>query len=109
MNKLQAYLVRAGNELGIQVIAPFELKLESGARLCAEALLPQLGAPKGTVVIQSYDEIRHIADELKKLGYTFSSFGEPLPNEDYDVEGYMEMFRDWGWASDEERKPDWME
>ena len=108
MNKLQEYLLRAGSDLDITVIVPFALNLPSGRKLSAEALLPELGAPKGTIVCRFFNDYIDILDELKKLGYTCSSFDEPLPNEDYDLESYREMFADWSWTSKEKPKPDWM-
>ena len=109
MNRLQEYLARAGNDLGIQVIAPFEITVGAGKRLLAEALLPQLGASKGMLVVRSYDDIQNISNEVTKLGYGYSVLDEPLPNEDYDLESYEEMFTDWGWASESKTRPDWMQ
>lgn len=108
MDRMQDYLIRAGEELGIRVIVPFELLMDSGRLLSADALLPDLGAPKGTIVLRSSDEVSRVAAELEKLGYTYSVFGEPLPGEEYDVDSYKEMFSDWGWAAESERKPRWM-
>jgi hypothetical protein len=109
MNKLQDYLVRAGNDLGITVVAPFTLILDSGRKLSAEALLPELGAPQGTIVFQSSNDYWEIVGDIKKLGYTCSAFDEPSPEEAYDVESYREMFIDWGWTSKEKPKPEWMD
>lgn len=109
MNKLQEFLRRAGTDLGIQVIAPFELTLGNGRKLLVEALLPELGASKGMIVVRMYDDLREISDELVRLGYGYSVLDEPLPNEDYDVETYVELFRDWGWGAENERRPGWME
>lgn len=108
MNKLRGYLLRAGDDLGIKVIVPFILLLKSGRKLSAEALLPELGAPNGTIVCKSTDDYLEILNEIKNEGYTCSSFGEPLSNEEYDVESYKEMFLDWGWTSKERPKPEWM-
>jgi hypothetical protein len=108
MNKMQEHLLRAGNELGIKVIVPFELSLASGKKLSAEALLPELSNPKGIIVSQSMTDFLAICDELKKLGYGLSVYAEPSSNEKYDVENYKEMFIEWGWSGDKAKKPDWM-
>jgi len=108
MNKMQEHLLRAGKELGLKVIAPFELTLPSGRKLVADVLLPDLGHPKGTIVTQSSDDWDNYRKELRTLGYGISSYGEPPPSEDFDLEGYAEMFSEWGWGNVNERKPDWM-
>ena len=109
MNKMQEHLLRAGNELGLRVITPFQLRLDSGRIFLAEALLPDLGGyPNGMIVGQSLDNYVAICAELKKLGYGLSVYGEPPPTEAYDIEGYKEMFIEWGWSGDKAKKPDWM-
>ena len=97
MNKMQEYLVRAGNDLGIRVIVPFELELNSGRKLKVEALLPDIGYSKGMIVSQSSKGALDIIQELKNLGYGYTVYDEPLPDEVYDVKSYKEMFIDWGW------------
>ena len=108
MNKTQEYLLRAGTELGIRVIFPFELSLGSGKKLLADALLPELGSPKGMIVSQSFAEFRDYEDELIKLGYGLSTYYEPSSHEEFDVESYKEMFIEWGWNGDKAKKPDWL-
>ena len=105
---MQEHLLRAGKELGIQVIVPFELKLGSGRKLSAEALLPELSNPKGMIVSQSSTNFLATCDELKKLGYGFSVYAEPSPHMDFDLESYKEMFIEWGWSGDKSKKPDWL-
>ncbi len=108
MNKMQDFLIRAGNELGLRVIIPFSLKLPSGQMLSAEALLPELGFSNGMIVSQSSDDFHNYGKELEKLGYGMSVYDEPLPSEEFDLASYVEMFSDWGWGNTNERKPDWM-
>ena len=109
MNRMQEHLLRAGKELGLEVIVPFELTLPSGRKLTAEALLPELGYPKGMIVTQSSDDWGNFSEELGTLGYGISTYGEPPPTENFDLEGYVEMFSGWGWRDVNERKPDWMD
>lgn len=107
-NKLREYLLRAGDDLGITVIAPFALELKSGSELSAEALLPEFGAPNGTIVCRSPNSYMTVMDELKNEGYTCTSFDDPLPKEEYDLESYKEMLIDWGWTSKARSEPSWM-
>lgn len=106
MNKTQGFLLRARKDLGLRVIIPFELHLDSKRKLSAEALLPDLGYPNGTIVSQSSDNFLALVEELGALRYGLSVYGEPSPNEEYDVESYKDMFIEWGWGSKNE-KPSW--
>jgi hypothetical protein len=31
-----------------------------------------------------------------------------LPNEQFDLQNYAEMFKDWGWSGPPGMRPDWM-
>jgi hypothetical protein len=106
MNRLQERLAQAGRELGIRVIIGCEVEIDPRRRVVVDALLPQLGGPKGMVVVHDAQDIRSVANELTKLGYGYSVMSEP--SDEYDLEVYIEVFKDWGWAV-EEAKPDWME
>jgi hypothetical protein len=106
MNRLQAFLVRAANDLGLEVKVPFEVILPSGQKVMAEVLLPQLGAPKGMLVFQS--DVWDISGALEKLGFACSMYDEPPPEEIFDLESYREMFSEWGWTADTPSKPKWM-
>ena len=109
MTRLQDDLQRACRELGLVMEAPFLLVLRSGKQLAATALLPQLGAPKGMIVVSSYDVLRGSVNELVENGYAYSVLAEPRPVEEYEIESFREMFQDWGWNANCEGRPDWME
>lgn len=109
MNRLQEFIVRAGNELGVRVVAPYEIKVGADKSIKVEAWLPQLGMKHGMLIVQSYDVISDVASELEEQGYGCSIYSEPLPTEEFDIESYIEMFCDWGWADEGEPRPAWME
>ncbi len=109
MTKLQTYLQQACNELGITLVIPFLLMVREGVQINAQALLPQLGSPKGMIIVSRYDDLCGAASELRSLGYGYSVLDDPLLSEDFDVETYVEMFSEWGWGNTNERKPDWMQ
>jgi hypothetical protein len=108
MNKMQEHLLRAGSELGLRVIVPFEVCLDSGRKLLAEALLPDLGFPNGMIIGQSSTNFLSICDELKRRGYGYSVYGEPPQTEEFDLESYKEMFMEWGWSGEKAKRPDWI-
>ena len=60
------------------------------------------------LLIRAYDEIRDHVQELKDAGYGYSVLGEPRPDEEFDLMGFQEMFRDWGWSGRLGAKPAWM-
>mgnify|MGYP000343441042 CR=1 FL=1 len=108
MTNLQSFLEQACQELGMTIVMPFLLTVREGIQINAQALLPQLGAINGMIIVNHYDELRGIASELPSMGYGYSVLDEPLRSEDFDLESYVEMFSDWGWGKVNERKPDWM-
>jgi hypothetical protein len=54
MTRLQADLRRAARELGLRIVTPYVLDLRPGRQIQAVALLPQLGAPEGTVIFERF-------------------------------------------------------
>ena len=109
MTNLQTFLHRACQELGLTILVPFLLTVRDGIQIKAQALLPQLGAAKGMIIVNRYDDLRGMAQDLQRIGYGYSVLDEPLPAEEFDLESYAELFSDWGWGNVNERKPDWMD
>jgi hypothetical protein len=109
-NRLQLWLARAAEELGIRIIVGYVARLPDGATVPTQALLPDLGGALGTLVFASSDALEaSIRSALVKQGFSVSTFSEPAPNEEFDLDGYAEMFSEWGWTSDGKPKPPWME
>lgn len=108
MTNLQSLLQRACQELGLTIVMPFLLPVRDSIQINAQALLPELGAPKGMIIVNHYDDLRGVASELQSMGYGYSVLDDPLNSEEFDLESYVEMFSDWGWGTVNERKPDWM-
>ena len=107
MNRLQEHLVEAGSQLGIKVVAPHEIEVDSGRRVMVDAWLPELGDRSGMIVVRNFSTIGPFVKNLDDMGYGFSSFNEPSPDEDFDLEGYVELFNDWGWSATTP-PPEWM-
>jgi hypothetical protein len=106
--KLLQFLRRACAELGLGISSPFILSLRNGIQINALALIPQLGATNGMLIVQSYDDLRGMAHELPSMGYGYSVLDEPSPIEEFDVASYKDMFSDWGWGNLNTAKPEWM-
>lgn len=107
-DKLLQFWERAASDLELQLIAPFTLSLNSGHRLEAIFLLPQFGGDRGMLVFGSYDDVAPYRDEIVEAGYGFSILDEPLENEDYKKEDYIELLVDWGWSGDAKSQPSWL-
>jgi hypothetical protein len=108
VNQLAAWLWKACSEFGLRVELQFELALAGGQVVRTVARLPDLGAPKGMLIVTSYDEIKSCSQELISAGYGYSVLDEPSPGEVFDSQSFRTMFRDWGWSGELGKKPDWM-
>ncbi len=87
---------------------PFVLSLRSGPQIYAQALLPQLGANKGIIIVNKVDELGADPTDIVNAGYGYSVLDDIPVSENYDLDSYVEMFTDWGWGAVNERKPQWM-
>jgi hypothetical protein len=109
MNRMQERLVNAARELGVRVVLAYVAVLSNGKKVPTQALFPDLGGAFGTLVFDTADEMAPEARrDLVTQGYSISTFSEPLPKEEFDLESYADMFSEWGWTSNEMRKPTWM-
>ncbi|TFW35833.1 hypothetical protein [Massilia horti] len=109
MNQMQNWLAKAAVELGLRIVIGYVLKLPDGREIPAQALLPDLGGNLGTLVFDSAGGLdAGTRRALASQGFSISAFSEPLPNEEFNVENYAEMFAEWGWASNDITKPIWM-
>ena len=108
MTNLQLSLERACKELRLRTVMPFFLTTTEGVQITAVALLPDLGASKGMIIVENFEDLRGASVELPEMGYGYSVLDEPLPNESFELDSYKETFSDWGWANTNDPKPDWM-
>lgn len=108
MRKRLSWLVRACDELGLHVDREFTITLDGKHMVHAVARVRGLGAESGMLVILDYDEVKAHLTEITRSGYGFSILDEPSSQEEYDLESYAQMFRDWGWSGIETQRPLWM-
>jgi hypothetical protein len=108
MIRLQADLQRAARELGLRIVTQCVLDLRPGRQIQAVAILPQLGAPEGMVIFEHFEELAGLGHELTEAGFGYCVLSDPLPSEAFDLNSFIEMFSDWGWAATGETRPDWM-
>jgi hypothetical protein len=108
MTELQKRLVRACEELELRIELDVVVRLDADREVVVLARVPELGAPKGMLIVTSFDRLRAHQKDLWRDGYGFSVLSEPRANEPFDVEGWMEVFSDWGWSDTVRAKPAWM-
>lgn len=109
MSRMQHWLARAADELGVRVMIGYVVTLSDGRKLTSQALFPDFGSTFGTLVFRSEDAIDSDARrDIVKQGYGMSTFSDPLPNEEFNVDNYAEMLAEWGWTRAEAEKPEWM-
>ena len=94
--------IKAGNELGIRVIAPFELTSESGDGRWFEAFIPDFGGPNGTIVGNRTDEL---GDVREQHGYYASNLYSSYQK--FDRQFFIDTLNDWRWFGELGKEPHW--
>ena len=109
MTLMQQWLAQAARELGLRISLRHAVVLADGRTLTSQALFPDLGAERGTLVFDAVEQLDSEASkELRAKGYTASSFHQPLHGDEFDLRSYAEMFSEWGWTGDPAAQPSWM-
>lgn len=98
----------AAADLGIRVVAPYEVILPSGSRILASVLVRDFGAAKGMLIVESFELVRTYHEEILTSGYGYSVLDCPKTEDAYDRESTMTMLRDWGWTGQDSSKPNWL-
>lgn len=100
-------LQRACDELDLRIISPFRIMLD-GKEINAAALVEDLGATKGMIIVSDSNEVWEMRDAIRAHGYGFSVLDESSDSEVFELSSYVEVFRDWGWACESKAAPDWI-
>ena len=108
MKRMQEWLQRAATELGLRAEIGYVITLSDGRKIISDTWFPDLSNSHGILVFQNAPDAK-VRRELGDMGFGVSSFSEPLPGEIFDIDGYAEMFAEWGWTSNEFAKPAWMD
>jgi hypothetical protein len=98
---------KASADLGIEIIAPFELVLPFGQNLTVSALVKDFGLPNGMIVNADYSLLRPHTKAIENAGYGYASGLGKEPNK-YDRAQLIDVLKDWGWTGATERKPTWI-
>jgi len=106
-SKLIAEWEAARDDLGIEIVAPYEVDLGNNIKFRAEVLVKNFGGEKGMLIVTDYNAIEPYAEQLVSLGYGWSVLEEPT--EPYNREIFIHMLSEWEWTGDEARKPHWIQ
>jgi hypothetical protein len=101
MTKQQEWLTRACEFLGIGIDLDFKLRCADDHEIESVARIRGVGMPNGMLVIRSFDAVRKYQEYLEVAGYGYSVLTGPGDQETFDLEGYREMFCEWGWPEGE--------
>jgi hypothetical protein len=103
--KLLAFWEKAAKELRFEIEVPFSLLLDSDHEVKALFLVKQFGAPNGMLILSKNEDKQPYSDEIISAGYGYSVLSEPLKNEEFDSDDFIELLEDWGWSGSEESRP----
>ena len=101
-------LSRACSVLGLTFEAGYTVQIDEDVVVEAMARIRELGDDNGMLILAHYDEVEPFTQRLADLGYGFAVLGEPRDADAFDLDGYKQMFRDWGWSGALGTKPSWM-
>jgi hypothetical protein len=110
VSRLQTAWRVAAKDLGLDIVAPYELRGKKFS-VKAEVLLKNFGSPKGMLIVSDYGVIKPVRDELIALGYGFATMTEPeqdWPFTDEERAAFIEMLDDWRWSGKPEDAPEWL-
>ncbi|NOT14540.1 MAG: hypothetical protein HOP21_02965 [Methylotenera sp.] len=95
MTKLQHELLMACSSLSLEIILDYKLELPLSKAVLSVAFIPNLGDVNGILIFTKYDPT--ITKELIENGYAYSVLEELSLESVYDLDSYIEMFKDWGY------------
>lgn len=107
MSKLRDEIVLACHQLNLQVDINFPVALDDDRLIHATAHIPNVGAKNGMLIFSSFEDISGKIDGIINSGYGYSVLSEPSQDMQFDLDSYIDMFRDWGWSGDNKMAPDW--
>lgn len=110
MRKLLEKWMVARADLGLDIVAPFVLRLSADQELKADFLVTKFGGRQGMLIVTDYAQVKPYVDRLHSLGYGFCVLEEPRDsfNQTYDRETFVDLLSDWGWAGSQADKPQWL-
>ena len=101
------YWDAVASDLGISVVHPYQVKLDSHTILIADALFPSFGSERGMLVFHEQNVAEGHEAELLDAGFGYTCFSK-MAADDYARDDAIEMLSDWGWAERRIPPPNWI-
>ena len=95
-------------DLGIDVVTPFDAILSDGKRLPVAALVKDFGSPKGMLIALDYNILKPHRDKIIESGFGYSTLIGNSPAK-YDRGTMIDILKDWGWSGPEDKRPIWVD
>lgn len=102
MTKLQLWIRQACDTLGLGFDLNYRVGLSGHCEVEALARIRGIGHRNGMLIVTSYDTVSPCGASLMAEGYGFAVLDEPRDGEDFDLQSFVDMFRDWGWTGSNE-------
>lgn len=102
--------IKASEELGFRIVAPYSLVCDSCVFECV-AYLPDFGSINGMVVYLMLPRPSYDTPGLMEAARALDMYYSCINGEVYgvfDAEVFKEALRDWGFFGPESEKPDWI-
>jgi hypothetical protein len=103
--RLVAAWREAGEDLGIAVVAPVELRDSEEHLFRCEALVRDFGSPTGALVLSEKTE-RRVRAQLRGGDFWYSIHPTRMAA-CYARRSFIDQLVDWGWFGPPDAKPDW--
>jgi hypothetical protein len=104
---VQAWL-DAATHLGIEVVAPFTLRVDAKELQCV-ALVRDFGGASGMAILQGgapeWEAVRDLLEAARELGFGFSFIANSYSV--YDRALFVDTLNDWGWRRGNDTAPAW--
>lgn len=105
---LQEEIIAIAKILGLDVVAPCTVKLAPGKEVVATALIRGFGARNGMLVVEDYQQVEELLEAIRMAGFGFSVLRGRREGAALDVDGFINVLRDWGWNGDQGTEPNWL-
>lgn len=103
---MQAHWEQARDDLGLDLIIPFDLDLGTDVTIHAELLVRNFGGGNGTLVVKEYGAVKNHSAQISELDYGYSVLDES--QDPYDRATMIEMLSEWGWTGPTSEVPQWI-
>jgi hypothetical protein len=107
MNGLQSALSLACAQLGLDIQFDKTLSFENQSCIEAPAHILNIGAPKGMLIFTDAAAMWPFREAIRAAGYGYSVLDNRPDDRASDICAFADVFKDWGWSGEAEKKPAW--